>query len=409
MNNTEQSIQNTVRFDTKLESFNDIITLFSDNLNRIKESGKKVIAKSPLFPAEPIYAAGGLAYDPYLYEVIPALIKGKRHLIGKATDAGLSSDLNFCNLIMAGAFISGENEISVDAHSAACGFWDDQISNTWQMMAEASQKPIHFWEVPRFDNNTEKWAINFLIKELEQYFEWLTNQTGNSITENSLREAVRMGNLIRQDIIELNQLLQNQEILFPALEYYITQLMISDFAQNPERLHVAYQKLIQELKERQLNHSKPADSSEKAIRIFLTGEEIPDIRIWNQIEDYGGIIVGFDSRMSLYYKPIKEDGPIIENLACWIYGMPSSMPTAQRMNSTISFIKSQKPDAVIISSIAGSTIFPESNTLISQIIQDELGVPIFYLETKFPFEIVKPTYQELEAFIQNLKDGKNRG
>jgi len=409
MNNSEQLIQNVARFDSKLEPFNDIITLFSNTSYRIKESKKKVIAIPPLHPAEPIYAAGGLAYNPYVHEVIPAYIKDQSHLIAKATDAGLSPDCNPWNLIMTGAVISGENEIAIDAYSAFCGHWDDQISNAWRLMADAMKKPLHFWEVPRYDNSSAKWAINFLVKELEQLFDWLGRQTGNVITEHSLKKAIKIGNLIKKDMIELTQLLQNQIVPIPALEYYITQVLISDLAQDPENLHNMYQKLIHDLKETQFNNAEPATITEKTVRIFFMGDETPDIRIWNEIMDYGGAIIGLDCRLSLYYEPIKEGDPIIENLAWWIYSMLRNMTTTDMVTNMISFIKQQKPDAVILSSIAGSKIFPGSRVLTSQIIQDELGVPVFNLINEQPFVIEKSVNKELKDFIENLRYGKYRG
>ncbi len=409
MNKSEQLIRNVARFDSKIEPFNDIINHFSNTSNRIKESKKKVIAIPPLHPAEPIYAAGALAYDPYIHEVIHAHIKGHSHLIEKATETGLSPYSNPWNLIVTGAVISGENEVIVDAYSAFCGHWDDQTSNAWRLMADAKQKPLHFWEVPRFDNSSVKWAINFLVKELEQLFDWLGTQTGNVITELSLREAIKIGNLVKKDMAELTQLLQNQIVPLPALEYYLTQVLISDLAQDPENLHNMYHKLIRDLKEKQFNNAAPATITEKAVRIFFMGDETPNIRIWNEIVDHGGAIIGLDSRLSLYYKPIKEDDPIIENLAWWIYSMLRNMPTTKMVNKMIPFIKQQKPHAVILGSIAGSKIIPGSGVLISQIIQDELGVPVLNLEDGQLFAMDRSTNKELKDFIENLRERKNRG
>ena len=49
-------------FDTELKSFNGIMSLFFNSSDSIKASGKKVVAKSPLTPVDPIYAAGALAF-----------------------------------------------------------------------------------------------------------------------------------------------------------------------------------------------------------------------------------------------------------------------------------------------------------------------------------------------------------
>jgi benzoyl-CoA reductase/2-hydroxyglutaryl-CoA dehydratase subunit BcrC/BadD/HgdB len=409
MNNPEQSELNMVRFDSELKSFNHIATLLTNSSERIKKSGKKVIAKSPFCPAEPIYAAGALAYNPYIHEVIRALKKDKNNLISKATDVGLSPDSNPWNLIMSGAVVSGQNEVAIDAYSVACGFWDDQISNAWQLMAEATKKPLYFWEVPRFDSSSTKWAIKFLTTELEQFFDWLTDQTGNSITEQGLMESIKSGNLIKQDLKEISQMVQLRKVPIPALEYYITQTMINEYVQDPKMLHNTVITLIQELKERESKNITPASISEKPVRIYFMGEEISDIRIWNEIEDYGGVIVGYDRYLSLIYEPIKEDGSAIENMAQWIYKMLCNMPTAQRIQKTIPIIKQQEPDVVIISSNVGSKIIPESELLIHQIIEDEIGIPIFSLENEQPFMENGLANEKLKSFIKSCKDKSNRG
>jgi benzoyl-CoA reductase/2-hydroxyglutaryl-CoA dehydratase subunit BcrC/BadD/HgdB len=310
---------------------------------------------------------------------------------------------------MSGAVVSGQTEVTIDAYSGACGFWDDQISNAWQLMAEATKKPLYFWEVPRFDSSSKKWAINFLTKELEHFIDWLTSQTGKSITEQGLKESIKIGNLIRQDIKELSQMLQLSKVPIPALEYYITQIMIDDYAQDPKILHNTFKTLIKELKERESNNITPAGISEKPIRIYFVGEEIPDIRIWNEIEDYGGVIVGYDRYLSLFYEPIKEDGSAIENMAQWIYTMLCNMPTTERIQKIIPVIKQQEPDAVILSSNVGSKIIPESEMLIYQIIEYEIGIPIFTLGNEQPFEDNRLTNEKLKTFIKNCKDESNRG
>jgi benzoyl-CoA reductase/2-hydroxyglutaryl-CoA dehydratase subunit BcrC/BadD/HgdB len=276
-------------------------------------------------------------------------------------------------------------------------------------MAEATKKPLYFWEVPRFDSSSKKWAMNFLTKELEQFFNWLTGQTGNSITEQGLVESIKIGNLIRQDMNELSQMLQLSKVPIPALVYYIIQIMINDYAQDPKMFHNTFITLIKELKERELKNIMPAGVSEKPVRIYFMGEEIPDIRIWNEIEDYGGVIVGYDRYLSLFYEPIKEDGSAIENIAQWIYTMLCNMPATERIQKTIPVIKQQEPDAVILSSNAGSKIIPESEMLICQIIEDEIGIPIFTLENEQPYKENGLANEKLKTFIKNCKDESNRG
>ncbi|MDP6647470.1 MAG: 2-hydroxyacyl-CoA dehydratase family protein [Dehalococcoidales bacterium] len=400
-----------LRFDTELKTFDGLMTLFLSSAERVKKSGKKVIAKGPLSPVDPIYAAGALAYDPYTHEtIVHAIMKGNLNIINEAVDAGLSPDFNPWNLTMVGAVVSGKNEVPIDAYSTACGCWDDQIKKSWQIMAETTKSPSYFWEIPRFDAESEEWAVDFIVKELEHLFKWLTSQTGQKVTGRTIRDAIRRGNWLRQDLLELTQLLQSSPVPISALEYYIAQTLIGDYTLDPELLHQQYQLLLKELKERILlgelrerarySTSTPEPTLQKPLRIFLMGEETQELQLFNIIEDHGGVLVGSDTRLPLYYEPIEEDGSAIENLARWLWKMPYNLPTMERIKTTIPYIKKQNPDTIIISSVVGSRNLPGAERLVKDIIRDELGIPVLSIETTRPLENIEKVDSQIRAFIE---------
>ncbi len=394
-----------LRFDTELKAFYGLMSLLNSSAARVKSSAKKVVAKGPLSPVDPIFAAGALAYDPYTCETVVHAVMGENlGIVNQAVDAGLSSDFNPWNLVTVGAVVSGKNAVPINAYSTACGCSDDQIKKSWQIMAEATGSPVYFWEIPRFDTESEEWAIDFLVKELEQLFEWLTFQTGQKVTDAILRDAIRCGNLLRQDLFEITQLLQSSYIPIPALEYYMTQAFIGDYAQEPEALHQKYQALLSELNKR-VSQSVPAPgfASEKPVRLYFMGEETQEFQLFNVIEDYGGALVGCDTRLSLYYEPVKENGRLIENLARWIWKMPCNLPTVARVRATIPFIKRQKPDAIIISSVVGSRNLPGAERLVRDTIRDELGIPVLSIETTLPLENIEKVKVQVKTFIEQIK------
>jgi len=391
-----------LRFDTELKTFDGLMSLLLNPADRVKASGKKVVAKGPLSPVDPIYAAGALAYDTYTYEtVINSVINENFILTNEALDAGLNSDFNPWNLIMLGSIFSGKNKVPIDMYSTTCGCWDDQIKKCWQIMAEGSSSPFHFWEIPRFEAEAEKWALDFLKKELRQLFSFLASQTGKNITDEDLSDAISRGNLLRQDLLDITCLLQSSVIPISALEFYITQLFISDYAQDPEALHDKYRQLITELEERvKQGITAPGITSKKPTRIYLMGDETQVFQLFNIIEQYGGALVGCDSRLSLYYKLVKEDDSAIDSLARWIWNMPNNMPTTERVKATIPYIKQQKPDAVIISNVVGSRNLPGAERLVRDIIREELNLPILSIETSLPLEDIEKVDYQIRAFIE---------
>jgi benzoyl-CoA reductase/2-hydroxyglutaryl-CoA dehydratase subunit BcrC/BadD/HgdB len=201
--------------------------------------------------------------------------------------------------------------------------------------------------------------------------------------------------------MEITQMLQLAKVPISALEYYLAQTMIGDYAQDPEMLHDSYRALVQELKERvSQSVAAPGLVSEKPLRIYFMGEETQEFRVWNAIEDYGGVLVGSDTRLSLYYDLVKEDGSPIENLARWIWKMPHNLPTAERIKATIPYIKQQEPDAIIISSVVGSRNIPEAERFTRDMLKDELGLPVLSIETTLPLENTEQVDSQIKAFIK---------
>jgi hypothetical protein len=106
--------------------------------------------------------------------------------------------------------------------------------------------------------------------------------------------------------------------------------------------------------------------------------------------------------LSLYYEPIKEDGSAVESLASWIWRMPINRPTSERIKALIPYIKQQKPDALIMSSVVGSKNIPEIEKYTQDIIKDELGLPVLSLETTLPLENIEHIDNQIKAFIEKI-------
>ncbi len=394
-----------LRFDTDLKTFDGLMSLFLSSSERVEASGKKVVAKGPLSPADIIYAAGAVAYDPYTHEtIVHTVMNEESGIVNHATDLWLSPDFNPWNLVMIGAVISNKNVVPIDMYSAACGCLDDQITKSWQIMSGVTTSPLCIWEIPRFEPEIEKWAIDYLIKELKQLFSWMTLQTGQEVTDETLKDAIRHGNMLRQDMLDITRLLRLSTVPLAALEYYMIQALMGDYAQDPEALHTCYRTLLEELGERaRKGVSAPGVFSREPLRIYFMGEETQEFGVWNAIEKYGGVLVGCDTRLSLYYDLIKEDDLLIEDLAKWIWKMLYNLPPLKRIRATIPYIRRQNPDAIIVHSMSGSGNLAEAEEMVKSLIKEELGIPSLFIETGFPPEDAEKVESQIKVFIEMNK------
>jgi benzoyl-CoA reductase/2-hydroxyglutaryl-CoA dehydratase subunit BcrC/BadD/HgdB len=390
-----------LRFDRDFTAFENIMAFYLNAAERVKVTGKKVVAKGPLSPVEVISAGGAVAYDITTHEnLLQSMLVEHTNLQHQAVEAGMSPELSPWNLIMLGSVLNNHNALNVDLYSSACGGFDEQFTKGFQVMAQASLLPVRFWEVPRYDPEAERWALAYLEKELEQLFEWMKTYTGQKTTAESLRQAIHLGNLIRSDIIELNTYLAMGKTPIAGLEYY---LLLGDYAQDPENLHKLLLELLHELEIRVEKNQSVAEISVSPVRIYVMGEETQELSLFNAIENYGGVTVGCDFRFPLYYSLIDEDSQPLSALAHWIWNMPNNLPTLKRVKGEMDSIKKQKPDAVIISSVVGSRRLPGSERLVRDLVKEELGLPVLSVETSLPHENTEKVDYQIRAFLEMMR------
>jgi benzoyl-CoA reductase/2-hydroxyglutaryl-CoA dehydratase subunit BcrC/BadD/HgdB len=391
-----------VRFDTHLGSFNELLTFYFENASKDKD--RKIVAQGPLCPADLVFAAGAVPYDLNTRASLRAIFDGQVDVSQEAIDAQMSPEFSSWNLIMLGSVLSAKCESNIDLYATALGGFDEQVAKSFHLLAEACRKPIHFWEVPMYDAASEARAIRHLEKELDLYFRWLGGHTRNQANDGSLSHAIRWGNTLRSDMSALNACLLSEVVPLKALEYYLVQVMLGDCAQDPEKLHKLFVKLIEEIKDR-VRLGNTGCAQPKPIRVYLIGDETQELGLYNAIEEHGGALVGCSSRLSLYYSLVDEKTRPISALASWIWHMPCNLPAQARIKREIEFIQIQRPDAIIINSTVGSRFLPGFERLNKDILKRELGIPVLCIETSFPGENIDKVDYQINALMQTLSSG----
>ena len=340
-----------LRFDPSLEAFPELITSYLDLNTKPRFPGEKIVAKGPLSPVDVIYAAGALPYDINTHQTLKAIFSGNNTFSQQAVDSLISSEFSPWHLVMLGAYLTAQNVVPIDLFSTAVGEFDDQLIKSFQVMSHFGSKPLIDWEVPRYDTESESFALDYLKKEIKQFFDEMGHYTGHKITDDALRAAIDAGNLLRSDVAEIDTYLALDVVPLSGLEYYLVQIMLGDYARDPEGLHQHLRQLIDLLKQRVENHQSAPGIRNSPVRIYIMGDETQELHLYNAIEDYGGVLVGCDFRLPLYYNLVETTPKLLENLARWIWNMPNNLPIQQRISFELSMIKKQKPDAIILSNV----------------------------------------------------------
>jgi len=241
---------------------------------------------------------------------------------------------------------------------------------------------------------------NFIKCELKQFFEWLSRNLNSKYKEYDIKKAILQGNNLRKDILDINKLISDYPGLLPSLEYYLLQSLLSDYACNPDVLHHKYLTLINELKvktrELTINDN---NTKSKRFRIYIMGEPIQELRMLNILESHGGILIGCDTWLDLYYDLIDPSRPPFAALSEYILGMPTNGTIYHKIQRTINHIKQQKADGVILHSITKSKSIPVAEKLIKDLVSEQ-GLPILPIETSFPGESLDTSEYKIRAFIE---------
>ncbi len=391
-----------LRFDRGLQTFPEILSAYLDYNPKVAQPEKKVVANGPLSPADIIYAAGALPYDFSTHQNLQAIFSGNNSLSQQAVDMLVSSEFNPWYQVMLGAFLYDQNQIPIDLFSTSIGEFDDQLTKSFQLMARARSKAFIDWEVPRHDAPSEALALDFLKKEIKQFILEISAQTGHNTGDHDLSRAVHAGNLLRGDMTEIDKLLAAEVVPLSGLEYYLLQVMLGDFARNPDRLHSQFSLLIDELKRRVENHESAPGIRTSPVRVYIMGDETQELHLYNSIEDAGGVLVGCDFRMPLYYGLVNETEKPVDSLARWIWNMPNNLPLQERIEFELLRIKMQKPDAVILSNVVGSRHLTGIERLVKDSLKDQLGIPVLSIETTLPKENVDKIDYQINALMQMI-------
>jgi benzoyl-CoA reductase/2-hydroxyglutaryl-CoA dehydratase subunit BcrC/BadD/HgdB len=392
----------SLRFDRGLKAFLELIDSYLIlNAKPVSATGK-IVAKGPLSPADIYYAAGATPYDFNTHQPLKAIFSGNSSYSQQAVDRLISSEFSPWLLVMLGAYLAGQNEVPIDLFSPSLGEFDDQLTKSFQFMANSGSKPFIAWEVPRYEPASEKHALDYLKKELKQLFVELGHYTGQKVSDDSLRSAIEAGNLLRSDMAEIDSYLALSNIPLSGLEYYLLQIMLGDYARDPEGLHKQLRKLIEELKQRVHNQESAPGVRSCPVRIYIMGDETQELHLYNAIEDSGGVLVGCDFRLPLYYELIESSPKPLEGLARWIWRMPNNLPIQQRITFELNIIKKQKPDAIILSNVVGSRHLTGVERLVKDMVKEELGVPVLSIETTLAMENIDKIDYQINALMQTI-------
>ena len=361
-------------------------------MKNLKESGAKVVgAYCTYTPLEIIYAAG----------LVPV------SLCSSSNDAIRHAEIdlpkNLCPLIKAsyGVAVSDTCPYFYFADLIVGETTCDGKKKMYELMGKV--KDTYILQLPqRYDDEASfKLWLNELYKfknELEKRFEV-------SITEEKLREAIRIGNIERENLKSFFELGRLNPIPLSGADMSAIQEGFGFNFEREKRNADLKLKTIEIYKkwEKELKGTKS-----KRPRILITGCPVIGVRekILKAIEKAGGDIVVYENCSGVREKMelIDENIDPMEAIARKYLNVCCSVmsPNPKRFNELDSLIDEYEVDGVIEIVLQACHTFAIEATSVNKFVSEKKNKPYMYIESDYSMEDSGQVSTRIEAFMEIL-------
>lgn len=382
---------------TKAATYSEIATLRERNalaLKEAKEKGLRVVGTYCLYsPAELVAAAGA----------IPVSLCGTSQNPVPAAEKVLPR--NLCPLIKSsyGFAVTDTCPYFHFADLLIAETTCDGKKKMYELLGEL--KPLHLMQLPQVQNDA---ALGYWVDELLRLKSRLEEEFSVEITEEKLRDAIRLLNEERRSLREFQDVCKQVPAPISGMDM-LTVLHNRGFSIDKREAIGLVDRLTAELREMAAHGISPFDSSTP--RILLSGVPvgIGSDKVVRLIEECGGSVVCFES-CGAYKKvdPVEETGDPLTAIAERYLRIPCSCmsPNDGRYSLVERLVREFRADGVIDLTWQGCHTYNIESYSLKKHIQEQMGVPFMQIETDYSESDTEQLKVRIEAFLEML--GRSR-
>jgi benzoyl-CoA reductase/2-hydroxyglutaryl-CoA dehydratase subunit BcrC/BadD/HgdB len=253
----------------------------------------------------------------------------------------------------------------------------DGKKKMYELMAQT--RPMYVLELPQKPKDDD--AMGHWIQELRKFKARLENKFGIEITDQKIRQAIKVINRERDLRRRLASLMKSDNPPLTGRELLGFKSSISGICADLEQ----YARAIELYKSKRRNRDGLSP-----VRVLLTG--VPIVhgaeRVLDIIEDNGGLVVAMDNCTGL--KPILEDvdedaGDPIIALGEKYFRLPCSVMTKndRRMEVLRQLVVEYRPECIIELIWQACLTYDVESHFVKQLAEKELGIPYLKIETDY--------------------------
>jgi benzoyl-CoA reductase/2-hydroxyglutaryl-CoA dehydratase subunit BcrC/BadD/HgdB len=389
-----------------------------DRLHRCVSQGKKLVGTMKDLGTVPVMAyslSNLVAFYPDGAWWLPCVMECGTGLLEIADSLGI--DDSFCPVrAMLGAFVSQKHFPLPGLITCSVGATCDDFSAIAQRL-QSLGFPILWWEIPHrrrpelFEPSVELPSgfrapadqVDFVKMELQRVREALEVYSGEKLTDELLSEGIDRANRVRSLLTSLRQrVFCADPCPLPALEMLIAEMLAIHFCSDHNETVRVLVELLEEVERRV--QAKAGVLAADAARVFWVNP-VADLRVMNLLEDAGGRVCGTDYMFPHALDAIPVDLPPLEALARTALADPMVGSPADRAERICADIGRFGAEALVISRIPGASHCAMEATVIGDVIQSRIDVPILEIEVPPITDAIEPALRtRLEALVETVRE-----
>lgn len=388
---------------TRPRAFESVEGVRSRSLSTLSEAGENAVRVIGTYctycPSELILAAGA----------VPVGLCGTRETPIPAAEKDLPR--NLCPLIKSsyGFAVTGTCPFFSAADMVIGETTCDGKKKMFEILKSKGIKDVYIMNLPQMPD--EQGSLDLWLIELRRLREYLEKRYGVKITDDRLREAIRLTNeqtRAKKELLDLNR-------QRPALISGIDLLNVSwhtGFQIDPAENVRLLRNLTAELRQGAEKGYRVGDSSTK--RILLTGTPVGlgSEKVLKIVEESGALVVAMENCGG--YKTVElladenDQEDLLLSLARKYMNIPCSVmtPNRGRLDLLRRMIRDFKVDGVIDLDWQACLTYNLESYFVSELVRDELGLPFLQLETDYSQSDLETLRVRIEAFLETVRGGE---
>lgn len=241
---------------------------------------------------------------------------------------------------------------------------------------------------------------HMLVKEYERVVDTMTKLTGHKLTEDELRAGIRRTNAVRKVVARLRELAYGSGVL-PALEMMVVEFGNLHYYSDISEWTAVLEHLLATAEERAARGERVlSDDSLRVVWVTPPADPL----LLTYVEDAGARVVGTEYVINQALEVIDETEPGLEAIAESFMAASLIGTSRDRAASVIRQARERRAEGVIISGILGGSHCAMETRLISDIVKQELDLPVLEFDVAPPAkEIGRQLQTRIDAFLEVLR------